>query len=289
MSAFSERLRQASDEVLLRLGRNLLLFQRIEGNLKRLLPNRSISGSISRFIDTWREHVDRAQRKTLGVLSGEYARGEAAADRTANTSLDEPHLSIDFRLDRSNEDLTSIRIGLQSLVESRNALVHLFLERHDLRTLEECERAQRWLDEQHTQALELLHALRFECYALGQGMKHFSELVQSPEFQTEFERAWLQASPLIHAFGHAFKRLERDDGWSVFQTAASQVRSELPDEIAHLKTRYGHRSLKAFILASQLFETKEEPTRAGSRLLFRISPDWTFESAEPTQAPLPEP
>lgn len=284
----AERLLIASDAVLLRLGRNLLIFQRIEGNLKALLASRSVSAPISELTKNWQAQAERTARRSLGMLTGDYVDAEDPSDAADTAASPTPHLSIHHAIHWGSSEFIWTPDQLKALVESRNALAHLFLEQHELDSLEGCERALDWLDEQYSQAIRLLKRLRLECETVGQGWTQFAEMVQSPEFPVEFERAWLRGSLLIHAFANAFIRLKRGDDWAVFSTAAQHVRAELPEEIAEIKPRYGHRSLKALILASAVFETREEETaRGGKRLLYRIRNEWSLEPADQAPEPIP--
>jgi len=51
-----------------------------------------------------------------------------------------------------------------------------------------------------------------------------------------------------------------------------------------LKKRYGHKTLKGLILATELFNVDEEPTdKGGVRILYRIKPEWILQSKRRAQ------
>lgn len=66
-------------------------------------------------------------------------------------------------------------------------------------------------------------------------------------------------------------------------SAALSIRQQVPEAVANLKERYGHKKLKGIILATEYFDICEEPTeKGGIRVLYRIKPDLVFpDSLEP--------
>ena len=66
----------------------------------------------------------------------------------------------------------------------------------------------------------------------------------------------------------------RPDGWVSLSTAGQLIRQHVPDEILALHEKYGHKTLKGLILATELFDLCEESTdRGGIRVLYRLKPD----------------
>lgn len=71
----------------------------------------------------------------------------------------------------------------------------------------------------------------------------------------------------------------RADGWTVLQTAQNLVRRDAPSELLDLRTRFGHATLKAVMLATELFDVAEEATPGGGiRTIYRINERWRLES-----------
>lgn len=50
----------------------------------------------------------------------------------------------------------------------------------------------------------------------------------------------------------------REDGWVLLSTALSQIEQSLTEEFALVKEKYGHESLKALLLDSELFDITEK-------------------------------
>lgn len=68
--------------------------------------------------------------------------------------------------------------------------------------------------------------------------------------------------------------------WTVMDTAAQLVRQHAPEEMVGLKKKYGHKTIKELMVATELFDMKEESTeRGGVRVLYRLKPDWTLQNS----------
>ncbi|WP_411725900.1 hypothetical protein [Methyloglobulus sp.] len=60
-------------------------------------------------------------------------------------------------------------------------------------------------------------------------------------------------------------------------TAAQFIHQHAPEEVVGLKKRYGYKTLKEVILATEFFDVIEEQTnKGGTRVLYRIKPDLDF-------------
>ena len=72
----------------------------------------------------------------------------------------------------------------------------------------------------------------------------------------------------------------RPDGWLVFQSVEQFIRQQIPEEFANLEKRFGYKTIKEILLATEFFDIAEEPTKKGGvRLLYRIKPDLSFEKS----------
>jgi hypothetical protein len=59
----------------------------------------------------------------------------------------------------------------------------------------------------------------------------------------------------------------------VLSTAANIIRSLEPGELVDLHKRFGHRTLKKLMQATELFDIEDEPTAGGgARTIYRINP-----------------
>ena len=272
-SGDSEELLQASDAVLLRIGRNLIVLQRIEVNLKLLLAHAQISGPVTAITKIIKKQEADNKYGMFGVLIKKYISSflTPRAPSDASNEIDEPHLTFSIDLDLDPAAASLEQAFVEGMSTDRNALVHHFVEQQDLRSPEHCIAACAWLDSQHERATSFLHRIRSIIYATAEARKEQIEFISSPEFSSLVERDWLGQAPLVSELARIATQIIRTDGWSVFATAGGLLKQRMPEEVASLKVRYGHKTLKSLILATELFDTAEESTpRGGSRLLYRI-------------------
>ena len=270
----------------MRLGRNLLVFQRIEGNLKRLMSaNRLVfrlpfgadasAAQAAREADLARhqKHAEKRKKANLGLLVGDYLDDVVAGKEPASESDRLDCISLTFRYHRElhTDAIQAERERLAAVVNERNDLVHHFLERFSPWAPDNLEAGRTWLDAQPARALALLQELRSELTTLAEAWQAHTVYLQSPAFHTDFERNWLLQSPLVQAFAAIAEQIARDDGWAMYCNAVRIVREQLPDELERLQEQYGHAKTLDALRASGIFSFREEPTpRGGLRLLYRL-------------------
>lgn len=80
----------------------------------------------------------------------------------------------------------------------------------------------------------------------------------------------------------------RADGWTLLSTAGNLIKRESPEELQDLRKRFGQASLKAILLATELFDVGEETTaNGGTTTIYRINERWRPETPpadEPIQS-----
>lgn len=272
---FSEDLRLASDDTLLRIGRNLLIYQRIETNLKWLEANgrpivigkNTTEASLAGQVQA--NHHD-VKRNTLGqAFARAFRIGEAQAQ--ADESAHE-EVRLIFSSAIELEDSAHSREWLDqwhaTLVGARNRLAHGFFDAFNLETAESCTATCAQLDEEHDTALSFLHFTRSAVAARLQGTSMMGELLGSDAFSQHLAHMMALES-FAHFLEQEARRLRRADGWCLFATAVRTVRASQPDTIAQLLSPGNYKTIRSAAEATQAFQWREEPTLKGSRLLFR--------------------
>lgn len=268
-----------SDEVLRRVGRNLVIFQQIELFLKFILENSNSthvrSHGASALVET-SVVGGRPAQQTLGTLVRNYL-----SDVLVEAGLEIPEFGLPetaqcafrFKFTMEVEDafVQRLRADLKLMTEQRNELVHHFLPRWKPGDETALNDALAYLNVQRDKVSPMFDHLKEISLRIEQGRKSMAELVASPEFERQFELAWLQRSPLISLFCEVHGRDKRTDGWTYLSTAGQVAAKEHPDELAHLVERYGFKSLKQLLIGSELFDVMEEGMpKGGSRTLFRL-------------------
>ena len=263
------------DEVLRRIGRNLLLFQHIEHLLKHLMSNARFEGTIASAPANHEQRRAKIHKQILGQLAGQFADDVLAdaGERDAPESLSEAWFSFGFTIQTDSAFVEQHTAEMKAVVDARNDLIHHFLPRWSPASEESNREALTYLDDQRARALPMRDRLQGFAKALQDAAAAHAEFIASPEGVRQFELQWLRHSRVVLLLGELATRTNRVDGWMVLATAGQIVGREEPDELKHMTERYGHRTLKKLLQATELFDIEEEPTaRGGTRTIYRINP-----------------
>jgi hypothetical protein len=268
-----EQLENIKNEVLRKIGRNMLLIQRVEHMLKFLIANGKVSGSASELPNIRYKQKATIHKQTMGQLVGQFLSNAYSAgtdDSDVPDSITEPHFSFNFTIETDEGSFEARKQALASIVAERNELIHHFLPRFNPSSLESCQEAENYLDGQREKLVPEIENLRSLVDALQNGRKLLAEFLQSDEGKEHFRQSWLRQSRLVNLLQEFSVRASRDDGWTLLNVAGHFLHQYAPDEMANLKNKYGHSTLKGVILATDLFEIFEEPTnKGGVRVLYK--------------------
>ena len=155
---------ETSRLMLVKMGRNLLLFNQIEGVLKAVAPHVHRRGAVG---------ADAFEEFRLELAKG----GMGGAAKLLGQSL-------------KGQDPEAFRRYLSAVVDQRNALVHNFLEQPEIALTELGGHAAiRWLDEQHrfcVPMFELCKGLMVTClYGMERQAEQNGEALLVPEWRRE--------------------------------------------------------------------------------------------------------
>jgi hypothetical protein len=277
------------DEVFRRIGRNLLLFQHIEHLLKRLMASARLEGTVHSMQNNFDQRRARIHKQTLGQLAGQYVDDVLAdaGEREAPENVDQVWLSFGFTIQADSAFVEQHTAEMKALVDARNDLIHHFLPRWSPVSEESTLAALAYLDEQRAQALPMRDRLQGFANSLQEAAKAHADFLSSPEAARQIELHWLQHSRLVLMLGEVAQRTPRADGWTVLASAGHIVRQREPEELEHMQERYGQRTLKRLLQATELFDIEEEPTpRGGMRTVYRINPrfELQIQPGQPTDS-----
>jgi hypothetical protein len=263
-----------SDEVLRRVGRNLVIFQQAESLLKFLLCNHNAAGTLENFADKHQKRVAKINRTTLGKLVDTYKNevmqdaGEDTEDEPANG--EEALLRFRFSVGIESEHIEQMRAELQAMTDERNELVHHFLPRWQPENDEAMQATLTYLDEQRQRIIPILDHLKATTEAVEQSHEAMRLFAQSGEFARTYKLFWLQGTPLVAFMRDVSSQISRKDGWTYLAWAGKLAFEKIPEELKNLEIHYGHKTLKKILVASELFDVFDEPLPNGNfRTLYR--------------------
>lgn len=262
------------DEVFRRIGRNLLLFQHIEHLLKQLMAGARLEGTVKSFQANFEERRARIHKQTLGQLAGQFVDDVLAdaGERDAPEIVDEAWFSFGFTIQTDSGFVEQHTAEMKAVVDARNDLIHHFLPRWSPTSAESTQSALIYLDEQRASALPMRDRLQGFVRSLQEAAKAHADFMSSADVARQLELQWLRQSRLVLLLGEVAKRTNRADGWTVLASAGHILKREEPDELKHMFERYGHRTLKKLLQATELFDLEDEPTAGGgTRTIYRIN------------------
>lgn len=253
------------DEVLRRVGRNLLLFQQIEGLLKFLLSSHKAGGTPADFKERRKKQIDTINKTMLGQLVGRYGT-EVLQDAGMEVPEEESPadwITFSFQISADARFLEDIRRDMKLMTEQRNELVHGFLPRWQPDSMEKLAETLSYLDAQRDKVLPMREHLRTTASHIQDSFKELLEFMASDEYRNQSELMRLQASPLVSLLRNVAWQIHRTDGWTYLAHAGHLANRELPEEVKNLKERYGFKTLKSLLVGSEIFDVFDEPLPEG--------------------------
>lgn len=272
---------QSKNEVLRKIGRNVMLFQQLEQLLKFIITNGSISGYASELESNQKQKNESIKKQTMGQLVGQYLKTTHSAEELIDDAKEfkEAFISFKFQIESDSVYYETKKADLSKMVFERNELIHHVLPRFDLNSLESCIELEYQLDNQKEKIIHEINDLEQKIKHLQEVKKALVDFIDSDEGKKQFELSWLRQTPLVLLLGDISVQTARPDGWTSINIAGQLIKKYAPEESALLKTKYGYKSLKALILATELFDIYEELTDKGSRILYKLKPDWALSNA----------
>ncbi|MHA7685089.1 hypothetical protein [Cupriavidus sp. PET2-C1] len=266
------------DEVLLKMGRNLLLNQQVEQLLKAILGLARIEGTPADAPARLEARNAALTTTPMGGLQRRF-RSEllAAPDEPPNNpepadpSL--PWFSTTFRFDLEPPDREALEADLDALTADRNELAHNFLPRWQPASASSLAEASAHLDRQRERILAMHQRLKSMHGSMAETLQLAANFWSSDEGLAAIKLMHLQSSRMIELLEEVAAAPKRADGWTDLSYASSIVQREEPEALENRKARYGEESLKALILKSGLFEVAEEVLPRGTRTLIRPRTD----------------
>jgi hypothetical protein len=262
------------DEVLRRIGRNVVLFQELERILKFLAVAHYFSAPVSKLQEDHDGRVASVREHTLGQLTGRLLdKLHASAATQSSSAMDtiaEPWVTFAFQIEAAADSIETSRNSLSALVKERNGLIHHLLACWNPHDVGSCHALGAELDEQRSRIV--LEIERYRAYANGlkELAKEFQAFIESDGGKKQFDLAFLQQSRMAILLASIANEHARKDGWTLLSTAGHHLRQLIPDEFARMKDAHGEGSLQKLVIATGLFDVAiEQIPEGGTRALYR--------------------
>lgn len=263
-----------TDEVMRRIGRNVVNFQMVEAMLKHLNAHASLHGPASQLATRMEDQRAAEHKKTMGELVGRMMSKVLQPQQEHETpdEIDEPWFGFRFTVETDAQFIDQHDKEMRSLVDARKELIHHFLPRWYSAVDGDFEAALAYLEDQMNETIRVMDRLRGWVRATDEGRKQVAEFWASPEGQRQMTLSFLQGSRLVAMLGELALRTARTDGWALLSSSGNIIKREAPAELDDLQKRHGHRNLKGILLAAEYFDVVDEPlATGGTRTVYRIN------------------
>jgi hypothetical protein len=247
------------------LGRCLIRLQQYERLLKSMIAVQQFSGTSETLPRALDVRKAEASGKTLGTLigrlMGDYImkEGSEPPDDAPDHHSDSTHFAFRIQLNLPDESYESLKADLRELVTLRNALVHHFIELHDLWTVDGCLRTQDALNRSYAKIDRQFEQLSTFAGHMDETRKMAAEIMQSPQFRDMLVNGigpdgqihWPMAG-IVGALRQAFQELSIG-GWVNLDAAARWVSEHQPEQTPQ---KYGCSRWRQVIHESGQFELR---------------------------------
>jgi hypothetical protein len=276
-------------EVQRKLGRCMFRLQQYEILAKALVSHREISAPSGKMHEVQAKNVALAASKTLGQLVGELTGTflkPLQSEPENNSAESEDGFGEDqqawFRFSNAielpPERRQQLMQDLADLVKMRNELVHHFIERFDVFTIDGCLVADNYLQGCYETIEGHFLTLRAWVEGMNRARKAAAEFMQSPEFLDFFMNVDVPDVTGVDWPGSRIVKLLKGEeevgaveGWTLLNTAIASIREKEPEQTPK---KYGCSSWREVIHKSQLFEIRKDKSGGeyGTLVWYRSKP-----------------
>jgi hypothetical protein len=282
---------ESDDALLLKAGRNLLLFQKAEHLMKVLSY---ISELVSPLRGTSpRQSTQEMQARRAGIIAnetlGQVTRTLQERSRIADDlkyipkSMPEFGIAATYTITRDKEAAAAHCADLDELLKARNAFIHRLYPRLLKADYESRTSLLQDFDDDYARFTPFVAGLEAQIDLILQARQKLAEFLASDEGKAEFLRNFDRDSPVTWKLAELYPRLARADSWASLNQAVHEIQISDPSLIEKLKSIEG-RTPHELLLATGDFEFREQPGKAGRiRVLYRPLPhashQWDFTKA----------
>jgi len=146
------------NEILRKIGRIVVNFQKLEGMLKSISWVSSYAGSLADIEDQHVKHTNSLRKQSLGMVVATFFEKIYVDGGAGDTTSNSADYTLRFKIVR--EDRERLKALLETLVEERNELIHTRLLHFDSRSIDSCNALNKFLDEQNARLEPVFEEIR---------------------------------------------------------------------------------------------------------------------------------
>jgi len=146
------------NEILRKIGRIVVNFQKLEGMLKSISWVSSYAGSLADIRDQHEKHTNSLSKQSLGMVVATFFEKIYVDGGAGDTKSNSADHAIRFNI--IGADRERLKALLETLVGERNELIHTRLLHFDPRSIDSCNGLNKFLDEQNARLMPVFEEVR---------------------------------------------------------------------------------------------------------------------------------
>jgi hypothetical protein len=180
---------EARNEVLRKIGRNVVNFQKMEAMLKFLNTQQAMSGSLSDISKLAARAKKVTSKQPMGRLADAFVRSVYSAKQGAVRQDDPTEVSFSFsvRIEADPALAAERKRALRSVVAERNKLIHKWAASFNPNSLETCEALAADLDKQNAKVLPEYETLKAIVLAVREYQRQAAQYLASNAFLADLK------------------------------------------------------------------------------------------------------
>lgn len=259
------------NEIYQKIGKNVMLFQKLEMILKHINLFKGFKASSGKIIEEKKKLEDSLQKKSMGILINEFLyKSEGTLKEDEENSNEEFFL---FHINIGSCFMEEKTTTLKDLLEERNKLVHHSYNDYNMDTVISCTKIIDFLDEQQVRIKNEINAFIPIIETIDKFKKELVEAFKSDEFKEEFFWGWIRTSDLVIEVIKIYEKTVKENDWASFSVLGREIRKSALKEIELLKEKYQCKSLKELLIKTKMFDFHLEDTS----LLYKIKSEYLKE------------
>jgi hypothetical protein len=258
----SKKLEELQGEIQQKIGKNFLLFQKIEMLLKHLISINNASGYHNEIAQIIQDKKQKVYKNTMGGLVTQLQKDcDLEVENNYHDDLGElstVHFAFQFRI----RD-TSLYDNLILIRDERNRLTHHFLSDWNMSTIDQCQNVIEHLNQQYQLAQSVMEKL----------IDYVKFIDESAKLLCNVIIAELVKDSIIEKLIDINKQ-KNNNGWTSLTFAAQRLSQDIPrEDINKLNYTYNCGNLRDFMLKTNVFDIDDKKTAKGTKTTYRIKSD----------------
>jgi len=282
MKSELEKQQEAIDR---KIGRNIVLLQRVELALKYFVPRACLSVSFNHLDPPAFSPQDQVKQqeaifahKTMGCVSRLFCERILTEPKSfpdsGEISKGEMRLKFGINLFSGSTDVqNSFETRLNSIVEDRNRIVHQLFTTFDLFSLEGLGELDSFLDQQHSEALSMFKDLRSLKESLHETLRMMADSSFSIAPNDSLKCSCVQLLIVNLLLYPMALGKSNATGWTSLAASGQYIHQQCPGALSECKEKYGTDSLKNILKKTELFDLIDEV----GAVFYRIKPEYWVE------------